>query len=91
MCVCRCFFPLPADDGGSGKSLFHCGSLTRHIGASVESNLCVHIYCRCNFFLNVPKNKQKKLKKGKEIEKKKKYSGEQKTNPFIFILAHLSF
>lgn len=32
MCV-SVFFPLPADDGGSGKSLFQCGSLTRHIWA----------------------------------------------------------
>lgn len=85
MCV-SVFFPLPADDGGSGKSLFQCGSLTRHIWAlwspiSVPVSTVVAI-----FFFNVPKKKNNiKNKKNTEIEKKKKKKVKETENKPIHL------
>lgn len=62
--MCRCFFPLPADDGGSGKSLFQCSSLTWHIWASVKCAFFVPISAPAvNVFFNVPKKKNNRKNK----------------------------
>lgn len=46
--MCRCFFSLPADDGGSGKSLFQRGSLSLGISRRLYNLISVAV-CTLSF------------------------------------------